>query len=168
MEWTDTLMLDSSRNDGRSDSQRSLLAARVMTKQGITFLHADAPTYAETTASLELLRGFRESVRRVVLCEGSWIAAGRQLGHEVVELGLADVLVSCGRTGREVGIGARDAGLDLSSVVVCNTADAGCRVLTRMLHEGDTVLLLGIEQEECDGLIESLGHCSTVKSGAAA
>ena len=52
-----------------------------------------------------------------MLCDTSYLAddyrtVQRQLGHALVELGNAEVLVSCGLGGREVAIGARDEGLD--------------------------------------------------------
>ena len=156
MEWTDTLILDTVRSECDADCQSALLAARVVTSKGITFLHTDVSSHSDATASLELLRGFKGAARRVVLCDPSKLAAGKQLGQTVVELGLAQVLVTCGRSGREVGIGARDAGLDLNSVVVCENSAAGFRVLTKLTSVGDTVLILGIEPSAVQQWIDSL------------
>jgi hypothetical protein len=85
----------------------------------------------------------------------------------VVEGG-ATVLVSCGRSGREVAIGARDAGLDLSNVVVCRDAFSACELLSCRLAPGDTLLLLGVDQVACERLIQLLDNRQTFPLRAAA
>ena len=154
-------MLDEFQKESKTQPDRSLLAARITTAGSVTLVQAEISNYIDMTASLELLRGFEEAPRRVVFCDASRLPAGRQLGLEIVERGRAEVLVSCGRTGREVGIGARDAGLDLNRVIVCGNATAGCRALKGLLNEGDTVLMLGIEQSVGEELVRSLRRDSS-------
>lgn len=167
MDWTDTLMLESTRENVVSENSHSAIAARLVTAHGVSLLHVDARTYEETAAALALLRGVRATGRRVVLCDTSHLARGRQLGAEVVEYGAAEVLVTCGLSGREIAIGARDAGLALGDVVVCDRAKVACDVLVHRLVPGDTVLLLGIDTEACDQLVEEL-HKRSSKSFAVA
>lgn len=150
MEWTDTLMLDAAAASSMGRPESALDYTRVVALQGVTLLCAEATSRQETAAALELLRGFRATGRRVVLCDTSRLVVGKQFGSEVVDSAAAQMLISCGISGREVGIGARDAGLDLSSVIVCNKPLAGGQVLANQLVPGDTVLLLGIDKETCD------------------
>lgn len=152
MEWTDTLMLDTTPELSSNQTNSATEFTRVVPVQGSTLLCAKATSRRETIAALELLRGFRATGRRIVLCDTSALVVGKQFGREVVETGEANMLVSCGLSGREVGIGARDAGLDLSSVVVCGKPMAGGQVLLKHMAPGDTVLLLGVESEMCDAL----------------
>jgi len=141
---------------------------RVVALEGITLLCANATSRQETAAALELLRGFRATGRRVVLCDTSRLVVGKQFGHEVVESGAAQILVSCGISGREVGIGARDAGLDLASVVVCSKPLACGQVLANLLTPGDTVLLLGIDSTAYDEVCMLLTQRFSMQSAVAA
>lgn len=150
MEWTDTLMLDTTAAAMTSEPSSALDFTRVIPMQGVTLLCANTTSRNETSSALKLLRGFRATGRRIVLCDTTTLVVGKQFGTEVVEQGGAGLLISCGLSGREVGIGARDAGLDLSSVVVCSKPLAGGQVLVNRLTPGDTVLLLGIESEKCE------------------
>jgi hypothetical protein len=150
MEWTDTLILDSVDRGVTKNDQSVAVGMQVSPVQGVSLLHAEVHSREETEVALKLLRGFRATGRRVVLCDTSYLADNhqefqRQLGHTIVEAGNAEVLVSCGACGREVAIGARDEGLKLSNVVVCGDVRSACEVLTRQLCAGDTVLLLGID-----------------------
>ncbi len=160
MEWTDTLMLEPRRPTPDNISRTVAYKVRVIPVEGVSLLHAEVRTHEETEATLELLRGFR-AARRVVLCDTSFLVddthtVERQLGHTLVNSGDAEMLVSCGSCAREVAIGARDAGLDLASVVVCGDAKSACEVLTHRLIPGDTVLLLGLDRWTCDRLTASL------------
>jgi len=161
MEWTDTLFLEPS-NLGAASTKRAVADdVQVIPVQGVSLLHARVHTHEETEAALKLLRGFRASGRRVVLCDTSYLiedyhSVQRQLGHALVEIGHAEVVVSSGLCGREVGIGARDEGLELANVVVCGDARSACEVLTHQLIAGDTVLLLGVDNESRARLILSL------------
>ena len=156
MEWTDTLMLGN--YTAMKDDQPSSAYdyTRVVPLPGMTLLCASSTSRDETSAALDLLRGFRATGRRVVLCDTTPLVVGKQFGREVVETGDVDLLITCGISGREVGIGARDAGLPLASVVVCSKPAAGSQVLANQTAPGDTVLLLGMDRHACDELIEAL------------
>lgn len=156
MEWTDTLMLEPKRTISIADAQRAVASARVVTVQGITLLQIDSMSREELDSSLEILRGFRATGRRIVLCDTSDLVVGRQFGAGIVEQGGAELLISCGISGRNVAIGARDSGLSLANVVVCNKAEAACDVLSCRLVPGDTVMLLGIDRKTCDELVATL------------
>jgi len=134
---------------------------RVISAPGMSLLYANAKTEDEAVFALELLRGFRAVGRRVVLCDTSQLTtdsqpAGTEFGRTLVHDGSAEILITCGPGGREVAVGARDAGLDLASVVVCRAALETCAVLAGRLTPGDTVLLLGIQQAVCDRLVALL------------
>ncbi len=156
MEWTDTLMLDRISATTRGKSSGVQESTRVIPLPGITLLCATTSSREEISAALELLRGFRATGRRVVLCDTNELVVGKQFGSEVVETGGVSLLVSCGISGREVGIGARDAGLDLASVIVCNQPLAAGQVLRKQLTPGDTVLMLGIDNSTCMRLAATL------------
>jgi len=169
MDWTDTLMLDSNRHrssfeglqenrfeeDLKVDSIKAV-SARVLAVQGVAFVHATGREPDELAAALAILRGFRATGRRVVLCDTSMLAPGRQNGRSLVEKGGAQAVVSCGMHGRDLAIGARDAGLDLGSVVVCRDIKSACEALVSQLGPGDTVLLWGIDQETSNRLVNWL------------
>jgi len=163
MDWTDTLMLEPTRHasffegiaiDGGSkiDSIKAV-SARVLAVQGVSLVHAAGRDSGELSAALEILRGFRATGRRVVLYNTSSLTPGRQDGRSLVEKGGAQAVVSCGVHGRDLAIGARDAGLDLASVVVCRDVKAACEALVNQLGPGDTVLLWGVDQETCIRLV---------------
>ena len=161
MEWTDTLFLEPSNRGAASTEHAVADGVQVIPVQDISLLYARVRTHDEIEAALKLLRGFRAVGRRVVLCDTSYLiddyhTVHRQLGHTLVEVGDAEVLVSCGLCGREVAIGARDEGLELANVVVCGDARSACEVLTHQLVAGDTVLLLGVDNETRARLILSL------------
>jgi hypothetical protein len=168
MEWIDTLMLEPKPQHKITHLRIHRESMQVRAAQGTTLLCADVGTHQETNEALELLRGFRATGRRVVLCDTSRINAGRQLGQAIVTAGSASMLVSCGISGREVAIGARDTGLDLANVVVCRDSRAACELLARQLSPGDTVLMLGADRETCDWLVELLDNRSQFVMSAAA
>ena len=152
MDWTDTLLFDSPAQRQGGSSTKELDMIQVFPVQGVTLLQAVVCSELEAMEALSSLQGFRAAGRRVVLCDTSCLsetyhAAERQLGHALVEQGGANLVISCGKAGREVAIGARDEGLELSNVVVCGDARSACEVLTHQLVPGDTVLLLGVEDD---------------------
>jgi len=160
MEWTDTLILEQADQSLSESVSLPTDGLQVTPVQGVTLLQTKVHSHEDTEAVLKLLRGFR-AARRVVLCDTSYLAddyhtVQRQLGQACVEVGDAEVLVSCGSWGRELAIGARDAGLDLANVVVCGNARSACEVLTNLLNAGDTVLMLGVDNETRARLILSL------------
>ena len=168
MEWTDTLMLESEPTVLSIEAGTANDLTRIIPLQGVTLLCANTTSRAETTSALELLRGFRAAGRRVVLCNTSQLVVGKQFGSEVVERGEANLLVSCGISGREVGIGARDAGLDLASVLVCGKPLAGGQALACQLVPGDTVLLLGFDDAMCDEVSKLIDSQLCMKTAVAA
>lgn len=153
MEWTDTLMLESARPSQVTHLRIPREAMEVRVAQGVSLICASTFTHLGMTEALELLRGFRATGRRVVMCDTSRLSAGRQLGQAIVAEGCGTIVISCGSAGREVAIGARDSGLDLANVVVCQDSRAACELLANRLLPGDTVLLLGAEQHACDQLV---------------
>ena len=166
MEWTDTMMLEPTRKISITDSQRSLSCARVITVQGVTLLQAEDKSSAGIDSALEVLRGFRAIGRHVVLCDTTDLVVGRQFGKRVVECGTAELLVSCGLSGREIAIGARDAGLSLANVVVCSQAMAATEVMASRLVPGDTILLLGVNSELSEHLVAAIDERLSVKLAA--
>ncbi len=178
MDWTDTLMLDSksSHSDGRNrlpavttqGNATHALSARLIAVQGISLLYVEGTTREEISTALELLRGFRATGRRVVLCDTANMVAGRPLGREIVESGAVSAVISCGGCGRDLAIGARDAGLDLSSVVVCRNSSAACELLACRLAPGDTALVWGVGQRECNQIVARLEQRFASSSAAAA
>ena len=166
MDWTDTMMLKPTRTISIADSQRSVACARVVTVEGVTLLQVDAKSRGEIDSGLEVLRSFRAAGRHVVLCNTSNLVVGRQFGARIVDQGTAELLVSSGRSGREIAIGARDAGLSLANVVVCSEANAAAEVMACRLAPGDTVLLLGVEKETCNHLVAAIETRFSVKLAA--
>ena len=166
MDWIDTLMLESQRGkitaEGRLPAINAhvetthALSARLIAVQGISLIHVNGSTREEISSALELLRGFRATGRRIVMCDTATLVAGRQLGRELVDAGTADTVITSGSSGRDLAIGARDAGLDLSNVVVCRDTTAASEVLTCRLVPGDTVLIWGVEPQVCDRLVTVL------------
>ncbi len=168
MEWIDTLMFEPAPSGLSDGAGTATEFTRIVPLQGITLLCANTTSRSETASALELLRGFRATGRRVVLCDTSHLVVGKQFGCEVVERGGANLLVSCGISGREVGIGARDAGLDLASVLVCGKPLAGGQALACQLVPGDTVLLLGIDDATCDEVAKLIDTQLCMKTAVAA
>ena len=168
MEWTDTLMLETTSAVSTAEPNSALDCTSIETFQGITLLRADATSHYQMASALELLRGSRTTGHRVVLCDTTRLVAGKQFGRKVVETGAANLLVSCGISGREVGIGARDVGLDLASVIVCSKPVAGGQVVASHVGRGDTVLLLGLDHETCDEVAELIRDRLSAKVAVAA
>jgi len=168
MEWSDILKFDPVADSPPSAADVAEKYTREIALPGLMLLHAETTSRAETAGALNLLREFSTAGRRVVLCDTTNMVVGRQLGREVVESGGATVLVSCGLSGREVGIGARDAGLELSNVVVCSSAASGTQVLLNQLRFDDTVLLLGIDEATCNVIASQLGTRFQYKPALAA
>ena len=156
MDWTDTIMLDTASKRAVVEPRTEVIAARLLTVEGIALMQTQVDHFEGVTAALGLLGGVRATGRRVVWCDASQLVGGRQLGRELVEVGGADTVVSCGLSGREIAIGARDAGLPLANVVVCGQASSASEVLAHRLAPGDTVLLLGVDESACSQLVESL------------
>jgi len=163
MDWTDTLMLESNRHKSFFESTQfdknpnidsiKAVSARVLAVNGVSLVHANGRETEELAAALEILQGFRATGRRVVLCNTSALTPGRQNGRSLVEKGDAQAVVSCGPHARDLAIGARDAGLDLASVVVCRDVKSACEALVNQLAPGDTVLLWGVDQKTCNRLV---------------
>jgi hypothetical protein len=168
MDWTDTIMLEREIPMNKISAGHSAVSAKVISTQGVSLLQSGAKTFQETASALEMLSGVRTVGRRVVVCDTSQVAFGRQLGSELVALGRAHLLVSCGISGREVAIGARDAGLSLANVVVCGNLAGATEVLGSRVIPGDTVLLLGIDQRGFDNIVIALERYLSTRLAAAA
>lgn len=163
MDWMDTLFLEPNGPDGNYRVYQEVVKASQITPvHGVSLLHIPVSNHEEAHAALKTLERFRAVRRRVVLCDTSTLLsegcrfAERQLGHAVVETGHAELLVTSGPGGREVGIGARDRGMELANVVVCGEAQSACEVLSHRLSPGDTVLLLATDKETRARLVLSL------------
>ena len=157
MDWSDTILFEHYK---KSTPVLSEEVVQVFPVQGVTLLQARISKHNDTESANESLRGFR-AARRVVLCDTAGMSdtvsgVERQLGHALARDGEADLVVSCGRGGRDVAVGARDEGLPLANVVVCNDARSACEVLANQVAHGDTVLLMGVDDQVRARLVLSL------------
>lgn len=128
---------------------------------GATLLVAPQATVAAAEAGLKSLRGFRTDRRRAVWCNLAELvrttdADLRKWGRRLVDDGGADLVVVCGAGGRELALGARDAGLALGRVVVCRDEATARNVLSDCMTVGDVVLAFGIASEGCQRLADRL------------
>jgi hypothetical protein len=128
---------------------------------GATLLVVPQATVAAAEAALKSLRGCRGANRRVAWCNISELARTpgvdlRQWGRRLVEEGGVAMVVVCGASGRDLAVGARDAGLALGRVVVCRDEATARNVLGDSIAAGDTVLALGIGMEGCQRLTDRL------------
>ncbi len=133
----------------------------VLRVPGATLLVSSQANLAATEAGMKSLRGLRTSGRRVVWWNTSEMSrtAGVDLcqwGRRIVEEAGASLVVVCGVGGREVAVGARDAGLPLGRVVVCRDEATARNVLGDSIASGDTVLALGAGMEGCQRLCDRL------------
>ena len=80
----------------------------------------------------------------------------RQLGSQAITDGSADRVIGCGQFGREIAIGARDAGMPMSSVTVCRQVHEAVQFLKRNLSAGDAVLVAGTRHMNMLPLIEAI------------
>lgn len=170
MDWSDTVLFEPKLYVGENTSQDEVREFHV---RGVTLLQGNLGTYDDTDFAINTLRGHHASGRRIVLCNTSGIvedysSVERQLGHALVQEGAAELLISCGKNGREVAIGARDQGLHLANVIVCSDMPSGCEVLTNQLQMGDTVLLLGVDDAVRARLVLSLEKRLAIQARAAA
>ena len=159
MDWSDTLLFEPHLKAKKNSATSEVV--QIFPAQGVTLLQAKVRSEQDKLVAMRALSGFRAAGRRVVLCDTSSLgeefrAVERQLGHALVQEGGAEVVVSCGTSAREVAIGARDEGLPLANVVVCSDDRSACEVLTNQMAPGDTVLLLGIEDDIRARLVLSL------------
>jgi len=74
----------------------------------------------------------------------------------LVEQGGAELVVVCGTGGRDLAVGARDAGLPLGRVVVCRDEATARNVLGDSIAAEDAVLVLGIATDGCQRLADRL------------
>lgn len=137
------------------DLAGTVVQGRVIAADGVSLMHVEAGRWQQIADALKLLRGFRATSRRVVLCDGSALEAdGREisfadLGRAMVEAGNAELLICTGTGGRQVALAARDAGLPLSAVIVCSDTLSAGKVLLDRLLPGDMVLLVGADAALC-------------------
>jgi hypothetical protein len=128
---------------------------------GITLLHAPQATAAAAEASLKSLRGFGNEGRRVAWCNPGELvrtpaADVRGWGRRLVEQGGAEMVVVFGTGGRDMALGARDAGLPLGRVVVCRDEATARNVLGDSVATDDVVLALGVSSDGCQRLADRL------------
>jgi hypothetical protein len=128
---------------------------------GATLLVALQGTSASATAALNTLRAFRTIGRRLAWCQVSDLARSsaselRDWGRRLVQDGGVGMLVTHGAGGRDLALGARDAGLALGRAVVCRDEATARNILGDSIAAGDTALVLGIGAEACQRLIDRL------------
>ena len=158
MDWSDTVLFEPKLFVGDTAAHEGIREFHV---QGVTLLQGNIGSYDDTDFAIGSLQRFHASGRRVVLCntsglEENYTSVERQLGRALIEEGDTDLLISCGKGGREVAIGARDQGLHLSKVIVCTELPSACEVLSNQVLRGDTVLLLGVDDAVRARLVLSL------------
>jgi hypothetical protein len=128
---------------------------------GATLLVAPHANAAAADGAVKSLRGFKTAGRRVAWCNLSELSRApgadlRAWGRRLVEQGGAEMVVVCGTSGRDVAVGARDAGLPLGRVVVCRDEATARNVLGDSVAADDAVLALGIAREGCQRLADRL------------
>jgi hypothetical protein len=128
---------------------------------GVTLLHTPQASAAATEVALKSLRGFGTDGRRVVWCNPAELARTpaadvRGWGRRLVEQGGAEMVVVFGTGGREMALGARDAGLPLGRVVVCRDEATARNVLGDSIAADDVVLALGVGSDGCQRLADRL------------
>ena len=128
---------------------------------GATLLVSPQGSAAAAETALKTLRGFKTAHRRVAWWNATELARTsnadlRSWGRRAVEEGGAEMVVVCGAGGRDLAVGARDAGLALGRVVVCRDEATARNVLGDSVGAGDVVLALGINAESCEPLGERL------------
>jgi hypothetical protein len=128
---------------------------------GVTLLHTPHATAAAAEAALKSLRGFGTEGRRVAWCNPAELARTpatdvRSWGRRLVEMGGAELVVVFGSGGRDMAVGARDAGLPLGRVVVCRDEATARNVLGDSIAAEDVVLALGVGSDGCQRLADRL------------
>ena len=128
---------------------------------GATLLMAPQATVAAAEVALKSLRGFKTDGRRVAWCNTTELARTpgadlRSWGRRLVEQAGAEMVVVCGNGGRDVAVGARDAGLPLGRVIVCRDEATARNVLGDSIATDDAVLALGIGGDGCQRLADRL------------
>jgi hypothetical protein len=128
---------------------------------GITLLHTPQATATAFETALKSLRGFRTEGRRVAWCIPAELtrtpaADVRGWGRRLVEQGGAEMVVVFGAGGRDMALGARDAGLPLGRVVVCRDEATARNVLGDSIAADDVVLALGVGSDGCQRLADRL------------
>jgi len=120
--------------------------------------------------ALEELRGLDHQGRRWIvcgdLCGPRWDNGimHERIGADAVYLGDANGLVACGQFARNVALGARDAGLPLSRVVVCHHIREVSEALRRLVAPGDSVLVAGSRHLNLVPLVENLERNHAAKA----
>jgi hypothetical protein len=128
---------------------------------GATLLASPQATAAAAELALKSLRGFRTAGRRAAWWNCSELARTpgadlRSWGRRLVEQGGAELVVVCGTGGRDLAVGARDAGLPLGRVVVCRDEATARNVLGDSIAAEDVVLVLGVAGDGCQRLADRL------------
>jgi UDP-N-acetylmuramoyl-tripeptide--D-alanyl-D-alanine ligase len=115
-------------------------------------------------AALELLRDLDPPGRRIVVC-GDMAELGQQagalhwqLGHQVVTIGRADLLIACGEFARHVVTAARAAGMARARSIPCPSVDEALPYLGQAIMPGDTVLVKGSRVMGMERVVEALAQ----------
>lgn len=113
-------------------------------------------------AALELLRDLDPPGRRIVVA-GDMAELGAQagalhwqLGHQVVSVGGADLLIACGEFARHVVAAARAAGMPRAYSIPCRSVEEALPYLGQAIVPGDTVLVKGSRAMGMERVVEAL------------
>jgi len=121
-------------------------------------------------AALELLRDMETTGRRVVVL-GDMGELGDEaarlhweLGKQVVAIGQADLLITCGEFARHVVAGARAAGLPQARAIPCDKLEHTLPHLGQAILPGDAVLVKGSRMMGMERLVAAMEQYPTRRS----
>ncbi len=118
---------------------------------------------AAARAALEVLKEiFIESGHRRIAIFGDMLELGnyteqghREVGHRAVELGI-DYLVCVGEKSRDIGRGAKEAGMGEERIYYFENNSGAGSFLKQMLKEGDLILVKGSQSARMEKVVKSL------------
>ena len=135
----------------------------VVRRQGALTVLDDTADASLTSlrAALELLGELPVSGRRAVVCGAldgeSWSAWEQaRLGHELVTLAGAELLVACGAGVETLVRAAREAGLSARSVVACASPVEAAQCVARWWRPHDAVLVKGARDMALETCVRQL------------
>jgi hypothetical protein len=135
---------------------------RLISVPGATVMSTTESSPKQATLALKSLRGFRATGRRRVWVDSTELSQtpGVDLTHwgsRILELSRVDTLLVTGQGSHQLALAARDAGLSVSQVTVCQDHAVARNLLCDTIAAGDATLLLGINQESTNKVVERLG-----------